>query len=246
VIGSNNGTNGNEYVVIGDCQPQFASNPGEFEVVGRDIWSNGTPVPSDQRLKKDIKQIDNAVEKILKLNGITYNYKSKDEIGLNLSSKRHSGIIAQELEDNFDFPLVKSNNGYYGVDYLQIIPLLIEGFKEMHEEIINLKSKYQTENENQKDSKNTAETSVLKGQLSQNIPNPTGNSTLILYKVFIETNQIELKVYDMSGNLKKQVKLFEPEGEVEINTTELKPGIYAYTLNANHATLDTKTMVISK
>jgi hypothetical protein len=50
----------------------------------------------------------------------------------------------------------------------------------------------------------------------------------------------------MSGNLKKQVKLFEPEGEVEINTTELKPGIYAYTLNANHATLDTKTMVISK
>jgi hypothetical protein len=248
VIGSNSAGAGNEFVVIGGCQKQFAVSPGELEVIGRDIWANGTMTPSDYRLKKNIKPIDNAIEKVSKLTGYTFNYKSKDQLGFSISESEQAGIIAQELIDNFEQPLRKSGNGYYGVNYSQLIPLLIQAIKEqtvkieiLEKEIKGSKEK-ESPNEELKDLNPTPT-----GRLYQNVPNPFEGETEIGYEISSDYTNAYLQVFDLNGQLRITTPLGkDKKGKVIISVRDLQPGIYAYSLIVDNALLESKTMVISK
>ena len=79
---------------------------------------------SDKRLKKNIIPLNESLSKILELNG--YNYLWKDE---NRSSKLQTGVIAQELIEVFP-ELVDQNEEYYSVNYIGLIPHIIESTKE--------------------------------------------------------------------------------------------------------------------
>lgn len=83
---------------------------------------------SDIRYKTDIKPITDASSKLLLLNGVSYKKNDSYELGL----------LAQEVQSVLP-ELVNNNNDELGVKYLQIIPLLIEGFKELKNEINKMK-----------------------------------------------------------------------------------------------------------
>jgi hypothetical protein len=83
---------------------------------------------SDIRYKTDIKPITDASSKLLLLNGVSYKKNDSYELGL----------LAQEVQSVLP-ELVNNNNDELGVKYLQIIPLLIEGFKELKNEINKIK-----------------------------------------------------------------------------------------------------------
>lgn len=61
-------------------------------------------------------------------------------------------------------------------------------------------------------------------------PNPATNAITIAAKEKEKAKQIgdisEIKIYDNIGNLKKQSKYALGTNQVEINVTDLKPGIY--------------------
>jgi hypothetical protein len=84
---------------------------------------------SDIRYKTDIEPIINASNKLLKLNGVIYKKNGEKQMGL----------IAQEVLKHF--PELVSSNGEkgekeeYGIKYLNIIALLIEGFKELRKDV---------------------------------------------------------------------------------------------------------------
>ena len=108
---------------------------------------------SDKRLKENIVTIENALEKLNRLNG-TYYYTNKlaEQFGY-INKKRQVGLIAQEVEEvvpeaiaiaPFDANLhghSKSGNRYLTVRYEKIVPLLIQALKEQEEQIEYLKSK---------------------------------------------------------------------------------------------------------
>jgi hypothetical protein len=96
---------------------------------------------SDERLKTNIKPIENAVDKISKLNGFTYNF---NEIGEGLgfdTSLRHAGVSAQEVQAVLPEAVcpAPANDEYLTVKYDKLVPLLIEAIKELKEEIKELK-----------------------------------------------------------------------------------------------------------
>jgi hypothetical protein len=83
---------------------------------------------SDATLKENIEMLEGAVEKVLSINGVYYNFKSGD-------TKKRIGVLAQDVEKVL--PEVVSNNseGYKTVSYGSMIGLLIEAIKELNSKI---------------------------------------------------------------------------------------------------------------
>lgn len=86
---------------------------------------------SDINLKTNIKTIENPIEKILKINGVTFNWKKDNRLSV--------GVIAQEIEEVF--PELVQGEDPKTVNYNGLIGLLIECIKEQQVEIDYLKGK---------------------------------------------------------------------------------------------------------
>ena len=95
---------------------------------------------SDQRLKGNINKIENALDKVMQINGYTFTY--------NHDGKESAGVIAQEVE-NIMPSAVQSTNLVFNeendvefktVQYDQLHGLLIEAIKELKAEIEELKN----------------------------------------------------------------------------------------------------------
>lgn len=107
---------------------------GERLYVSGAIRATGTiTANSDISLKKNLLKIENALEKVEQINGYTYEFKADD-------SKRHAGVIAQEIQTVLPEIVNKGNDGILGVEYGNISALLIEAIKEQQTQINELKA----------------------------------------------------------------------------------------------------------
>ena len=94
---------------------------------------------SDERLKKNIKPIENPLEKLKLISGNTFEWDDTNPI------VRHSGkdigVIAQEIEKVLPEIVAEKKGGYKGVQYEKIVALLIESNKALLERVEELESK---------------------------------------------------------------------------------------------------------
>ena len=90
---------------------------------------------SDLRLKENIKEIPRALDSISKLKGVTFDWKA--------NKQSDYGVIAQEVEQVFpDLVFTdQEQKGIKSVDYIGMIPILIESIKELKNEMKTLKTK---------------------------------------------------------------------------------------------------------
>jgi len=86
---------------------------------------------SDINLKKNIKPFENALDKIIQINGVTFEWKT--------TNSQSAGIIAQDVEKVFP-ELVRDGN-FKTVNYNGLIGVLVESIKELKQEIEELKRK---------------------------------------------------------------------------------------------------------
>lgn len=100
-----------------------------------------TAFASDERLKTNIERLDNALEKVLKLDGFTYNFNEiASALGFDPEVK-HVGVSAQQIQSVLPEAVAPApaNNDYLTVKYEKIVPLLIEAIKELSDEIKDLR-----------------------------------------------------------------------------------------------------------
>jgi len=105
------------------------TNPTQkLEVFGNIVASGTVTANSDEKLKTNIKTIENALDKVLSIRGVEY-----DRIDNN---DRQIGVIAQEIEKVIpDIVYPKGTTPSYGVKsvaYGNIVALLIEAIKEQN------------------------------------------------------------------------------------------------------------------
>jgi len=103
---------------------------------------NITAFTSDIRLKTEIQPIENAVAKLLKLNGFTYEHNELAEsLGYERNGERFSGVSAQDVKEVLPEAVkpAPANADYMTVQYEKLVPLLIEAIKELKAEIDELK-----------------------------------------------------------------------------------------------------------
>jgi hypothetical protein len=147
-----NGVYGQTYDVTNGWAGFFTADLG---VEGGGYSNVGFFGPSDRRLKSDIVKIENPLEKLLQLNGHHYTIttKSKSRDGeLVTKSRQEFGVIAQDLEMIFPEMIsekaIFNNAGdptlYKTVNYTQLVPVVIEGIKELSNEINTLKQELET------------------------------------------------------------------------------------------------------
>lgn len=101
---------------------------------------------SDERLKENILNIENPLEKLLLINGVTFDWKDSfiEERGGedNYFVRKHDiGVIAQEIEKVLPEAVAERENGIKAVKYDRIVPLLIEAIKELKQEVEILKNR---------------------------------------------------------------------------------------------------------
>lgn len=112
------------------------NNPSEKldvngNVTASAVYAGAFYYSSDTRLKKDIRPINNAAEKILSLKGISFRWKADDRASL--------GLLAQDLEKVFPELVYTNKQGLRYVEYTSLIAPLIEAVKEQQEQITALK-----------------------------------------------------------------------------------------------------------
>ncbi|GIV41030.1 MAG: hypothetical protein KatS3mg034_0340 [Vicingaceae bacterium] len=120
-------------------------------------YANGLYNVSDERLKKNIQPLTNALSKVLSLQSITYQYNTDLFKSSEGDEKIYYGFIAQSVEKVIPeivatkaIPLSNSINSprqpqteqfMIGkvVDYVQLVPILVEAIKEQQQQIEDLK-----------------------------------------------------------------------------------------------------------
>ena len=92
---------------------------------------------SDRNLKDNIQPIENPLEKMDKIGGYTFVWNDKQ----NVYKGKDIGVVAQEIQEIMPEIVATRANGYLGVKYEKIVPLLIESIKELKQEIDEIKEK---------------------------------------------------------------------------------------------------------
>lgn len=107
----------------------------------------GCTSSSDERLKENIQPLQNSLEKILALEGVSYVYKDKEKFG----DKNHVGVIAQKVEKIYPEVVVTDpKTGFKSVAYDHLVAPIIEAIKSIFNRLTHVErgvSSLQTENE---------------------------------------------------------------------------------------------------
>jgi hypothetical protein len=110
------------------------TNPTEkLHVTGNILASENITAYSDKRIKKDIKKIENALEKVKFITGVLYKRTDLND------DRVYTGVIAQEVEAVLPEVVFESNN-LKTVAYGNMIGLVIEAIKEQQTQIDELKN----------------------------------------------------------------------------------------------------------
>lgn len=251
---------GASYGVYGDASGSI-SYAGYFN---GDVFRSGTDnFTSDRKLKKNIEPLTEALERVMKLKPTKYEFKTDEYSQMNLPKGTRFGFIAQELEEVFPIlvkqshhPETKDKNGntlkeavdFKAVSYTEIIPILTAAIQEQQVQIEELKKMLATTNANNNSTGagSTTTDGATKGYLSQNVPNPFTQSTVISYQLPANAKTAAIGVYDLNG---KELKLFtlgvETAGSVTLDGGSMQPGMYVYTLLVNGMPFETKKMVLT-
>lgn len=122
-----------------------------YRIYSLELYSNFSLITSDERLKTNIIRFrgDSALFKIRQLKSYTYDFKEesfKNTNGMKKArlineGKNQIGFLAQELKDVLPQAVRKDDStGTYSVNYIAIIPILVEAIKEQQKKIEELES----------------------------------------------------------------------------------------------------------
>ena len=117
-------------VVVGGSERLEVKNSSPHVLVSGDLNST-----SDERLKKNIKPIDNALADICQLKGVTFDWRDTGTQG--------QGFIAQQVEPIIpDVVNTDEDTGMKSINYVGLIGHLVEAIKEQQVQIDELKAQF--------------------------------------------------------------------------------------------------------
>lgn len=133
------------------------SQPDRFSFE-TDVYAKGVLLSSDSRFKENIKPLGKKLTVLKQLNGISYNLKHQKSVpvegkgdltekeqndltmfnNLDYAERTRLGFVAQEVQQLFPELVQQDTDGYLYIDYVGLIPVLVESVKEQQEQIDEL------------------------------------------------------------------------------------------------------------
>ena len=237
-----------------------------------------SPQPSDARLKENVQALDESLgtkgtsilEQLDMLTPVSFKYKkieeTKDEttseegreeveeIPNPVMEKEHFGLIAQELQKVYPNLVYEKDNGYLAVNYVELVPVLMQAIKELKSELDEIKGNTSARKTMATETTDIDSSSLPFGEgmergfsLSQNVPNPFTEKTDIAIYLPESVQTATLYIYDLSG---KQLEQHPVTGRGEtvmtIHADKMDAGMYVYSLVADKKVITTKKMIVIK
>ncbi len=105
------------------------TTPGEKLTVSGNVLASSFLYSSDRRLKTDIEPIGDALDKILKIHGVRYRWRSPSS---EFENQKQIGVLAQDVEQVFPEAVVRSpQEGWLRVNYPALIGPIVEAIRDI-------------------------------------------------------------------------------------------------------------------
>jgi len=99
------------------------------------VSASALHLASDLRLKKNIKPIEGALDKIALLRGVTFEWRKEESCCKGFDEGKKMGLIAQEVEGVLPEVVSRNiQNGTKSVEYANLVAVLIEAVKELRDQ----------------------------------------------------------------------------------------------------------------
>ncbi len=262
--GNNVGVYGRVNSSVGFCGSHFA---GYF--AGQTLTGGPALVISDEKLKTNIKSLDNAMEIINQLQPRTYDFNPDVNSGFALTPNHQYGFISQEVEtvlpdvvQEIDGPasidddgrVIESDQKYKAMNYDALIAVLVKAVQEQNNRINDLETLISncctansSSNTNTRKSMNVLDIKISDKNaivLNQNVPNPFAESTAITYYIPETSIKAQIIFTNMSGQLIKVIDIKQMgKGQLNVFADDLTSGQYSYSLVVDGKTIETKMMI---
>ncbi len=251
---------------------------GNYVGFNKDVHTSGVFVQSDERFKENVEPVTGVLSSLDNLEAVSYTLKNdmakskqavdaievltekaqkdKDDYAKffaeNEKGSERYGFIAQNVKEVFPELVHTDNSGYMYVDYIGLIPILVQSINELKARVEELTAGKDAE-ENplalaaQQAGQNELEASLGDAKLYQNAPNPWSSETVIRYCLPQTVARADIYIYDMQGaQLKSIPAQGRGESQVTLTARDLKAGMYLYALVADGALVDSKQMILTK
>jgi hypothetical protein len=122
---------------------------GTTDPAGYKLYVNGAAYatggwqPSDARLKTNLQPIQDALGKVLRLEGLSFLWRTQEYPDRGLPEGRHYGLVAQDVEQVLPEVVKKGSDGEKAVAYSELIPVLVESIKQLKAETDELRTENQ-------------------------------------------------------------------------------------------------------
>ena len=246
------------------------------------VYATNISVASDSRFKTDITPLESSLQTLTSLSPVSYKLLPRSGNGglddiptAGLSEKElrdleffrnlqknkkpdgpHFGFIAQEVKEIYPELVHTDKDGYMYIDYIGMIPLLVNAIGELNTQIEELKAENSELNQAVVNAQAPAvgnnqpsqiADDFLRNALYQNHPNPFTSSTTISMSLRSEVADAVLYIFDMQGSLLKTIPVNNRGNvSVTIDGGELNAGMYIYSLIADGNEVASKRMILTK
>lgn len=223
-----------------------------FWVLGNgNVFAVSSYLTSDQRLKQNIQDLKTG-SSIYQLSPKSY-YLKDSLTDKSVDGKiLQYGFLAQDVREIFPNLVFEDEKGMLSLNYVGMIPLLVETIKQQHEDIENLKEQLAATSKeyalkSDSESLNIKSAITTQATLSQNKPNPFSTNTRIEMVIPETVSEAVLYIYDLQG---KQLKSITVSGRGATSETifgnELQAGMYIYSLVTDGKLVGSKQMILTE
>lgn len=225
------------------------------------IVSNGTFTWSDERLKENVNDLNIGLSEIMKLNPVSYIFKSDEVYGASVEDFNEDTVKNNTINEDFNAVYITEPKYHYGflanqiqqvlpnlveevdsitlaVNYVELIPIMVKALQEQQVLIEFLQSQIKQISNSNTNSNN------IKGKLYPNEPNPFNSQTKIPYDIYVDFTKAEILIFDFWAKKRMSFNLNDSFGEVFVNRGSLESGTYHYVLVLDDSVVDSKIMLV--
>ena len=173
----------------------------------------------------------------------------EDPIQTRLSSVSY-GLAADQLKEVYPELVYEDEQGNYSINYIEMVPLLVQSIKELSSEVTALKQQLGTQESVKKGKKQVssiedADMEVV--SMSQNRPNPFKDKSVIALNIPSDTKQAVINIYDMSGKQVQTIPVSERgKTNITVYARHLQPGMFIYSLLVDGKVQATRKMMVTE
>ncbi len=203
--------------------------------VSNNIFAFSFNTLSDRKVKMGIEKIKKPMQKVMQIEGVTYQYDAAAFPNQKVIQGVQTGFIAQNIEKVIPDAVVMDQDGYKTVNYTKVVPLLVEAVKEqqhviveLQEELAEIKELISNLNTNQ-EGHSIGALPKDKQSIQQRLnvfPNPASNKLTFALNGATKSNSAKISLLSNSGELLDSFSVKQKGTNVEYDISNLIPGVY--------------------